>query len=241
MHAVTGEGVDLGRLSVTDGQIDSLWLFQGRTSQPRLQLMSPSITPTNPPTVADWQREMRFAYFGGAPGVLTSAVAWLVAGVVSVRLSSDRAIWALFIGGMLIHPVSLLLTKALGRPAKNSSKNPFAALAIATTVWMILMLPLAYGVSRLRIEWFFPAMLFIIGGRYLVFSSIYGARTFWLCGATLALAGFALGQAGAPPTFSAFSGAAIEGGFAIALFISSRREIPGSHPNGGTSEGSQAV
>lgn len=188
--------------------------------------MTPSSTTSTSPTVADWQREMRFAYYGGAPGVFTSAVAWLVAAFVSVRLSSDRAIWALFIGGMLIHPVSLVLTKALGRSAKHSSGNPFAALAGATTVWMILMLPLAYGVSRLHIEWFFPAMLFIIGGRYLVFSTIYGTRTFWVCGATLALAGLALARGDVSPTVSAFSGAAIEAAFAIAIFISSRE--PGS-------------
>jgi hypothetical protein len=188
--------------------------------------MTPSNSTCHSPTVADWQREMRVAYFGGAPGVITSAVAWLVAGIVSVRFSPDRGIWALFIGGMLIHPLSLLLTKALGRSSKHSAGNPFGALAMASTFWMILMLPLAYGASRLRIEWFFPAMLFIIGGRYLIFTTIYGARIFWICGATLALAGLALGRASAPPMFSAFSAAAIEAVFAIALFGSSRRQTP---------------
>lgn len=177
-------------------------------------------------TVADWQRDMRSAYFDGAPGVMTSAVAWLVAGVVSVRVSPERAIFALFVGGMLIHPVSTLLTKALGRSGKHRSGNPFAALAGASTVWMILMLPLAYGVSRVHLEWFFPAMLCIIGGRYLTFASIYGARTFWIGGATLAAAGLALARTSASPTFSAFTGAAIEAAFAIALFVSSRRKIP---------------
>jgi len=188
-------------------------------------IMTELKTTIHSPTVADWQREMRFAYFGGAPGVITSAAVWLVAGIISVRISSDQAIWALFIGGMLIHPVSLLLTKALGQSAKHSPGNPFAALAGATTVWMILMLPLAYGASRLHIEWFFPAMLLIIGGRYLTFSTIYGGRTFWVCGATLVLAGLLLARANASPTLSAFSGAAIKGAFAIALFVSSRREL----------------
>lgn len=167
---------------------------------------------------------MRFAYFGGAPGMMTSAVVWLIAGVVSVRMSSDRAIWTLFVGGMLIHPVSLLLTKALGRSAKHSAGNPFGSLALATTFWMILMLPLAYGASRLHIEWFFPAMLLIIGGRYLTFSTIFGARIFWICGATLALAGLALGRANASPALSAFSGAAIEAAFALTIFSTSRQD-----------------
>ena len=90
---------------------------------------------------------------------------------------------------------------------------------------MILMMPLAYGMSRLRIEWFFPAMLFIIGGRYLTFSTIFGARTYWFCGATLALTGLALGRVSASPAFGAFSGAVIEAAFAFAIFVTARREI----------------
>ena len=76
------------------------------------------------PTIADAQREMRIAYFGGAPGMLTSAVVWLTAGIVCLTISPERAVWALFIGGMLIHPVSVLLTKAIGRPGKHPATNP---------------------------------------------------------------------------------------------------------------------
>jgi hypothetical protein len=175
-------------------------------------------------TIAGAQREMRLAYYGGAPGMLTSAIVWLIAGIFSIRLSPDRAIWALFVGGMLIHPVSQLLTKALGRSARHGAGNPFGSLALATTFWMILMMPLAYGASRLRIEWFFPAMLFIIGGRYLTFSTLFGTRVYWFCGAALAVAGYLLGRAYASPAFGAFSGAAIEAGFAAAIFLTSRRE-----------------
>ena len=130
-------------------------------------------------TMVEAQREMRLAHYGGVPGMLTSATVWLVAGIVSLVGTSERAIWALFIGGMLISPVSRLLTKALGRTGKHSADNPLGTLALATTFWMILMMPLAYGVSRLHVEWFFPAMLLIIGGRYLTFSTIFGARIYW--------------------------------------------------------------
>lgn len=190
--------------------------------------MTPSQTETPLTTIAAAQREMRFAYYGGATGMITSATVWLVAGIVTKVMSPDRAIWALFIGGMLIHPLSLLLTKALGRAGKHHASNPFGSLALATTFWMILMLPLAYGASRLRIEWFFPAMLCIIGGRYLTFSTIFGTRIFWFCGAALALAGCALARANAAPEFGAFSGAAIEAGFAAIIFATTRREIVAS-------------
>ena len=64
-------------------------------------------------------------------------------------------------------------------------------LALASTAWMILMTPLAYGASRLRIAWFFPAMLLIIGGRYLTAAIMFGDRTYWAFGAALVLAGCA--------------------------------------------------
>ena len=179
---------------------------------------------THPTTIADAQREMRFAYYGGAPGMLTSAAVWLTAGVVSLRVSPERGVWALLIGGMLIHPVSLLLVKAIGRSGKHSPGNPFGSLALATTFWLVLSCVLAYTVSLLHIEWFFPAMLLVIGGRYLTFSTIFGARIYWACGAALVLAGYALWRTNAAPAYGAFSGAALEAGFALAIFATSRRE-----------------
>jgi hypothetical protein len=89
---------------------------------------------------------------------------------------------------------------------------------------MILSLPLAYTVSLLRIELFFPAMLFIIGGRYLTFSTVFGARIYWACGGALALAGYALARAHASPELGSFTGAAIEAAFAAAIFVTTRRE-----------------
>jgi hypothetical protein len=176
-------------------------------------------------TVADAQQEMRFAYYGGAPGMLTSAMVWLAAGLTASLVSPQRAVWTLFIGGMFIHPVSVLLTKAIGRPGSHSRGNPFGALALATTFWLILSCPLAYSVSLLRIEWFFPAMLFVIGGRYLSFSTIFGARIYWACGAALAIAGYLLARAHASPVLGAFTGAMIEMVFAMFIFAIARREI----------------
>ncbi len=185
--------------------------------------MSASSANSSSPTLAEAQREMRFAYYDGAPGLLTSATVWAIAGVVSLVTPPTRAIWTLLLGGMLIFPVSVLLTKALGRPGKHRADNPLGSLALATTFWMILMLSLAFGVSRLRPEWFFPAMLLIIGGRYLTFATLYGLRLYWICGAVLAATGCAIGLANAAPTLGAFAGAAIESGFAAVLFVSARR------------------
>jgi len=120
------------------------------------------------------QEDLRRSYFGGAPGMLVSAAAWFAAGLASVYWSNQQAVWVLFVGGMLIHPVSRLITRALGRSAKHAPGNPLGRLAQETTVWLILCLPLAFVVSQFMIEWFFPAMLFVIAGRYTVFATMFG-------------------------------------------------------------------
>lgn len=175
-------------------------------------------------TVADAQKDMRLAYLGGAPGLFASALAWLTAGLVAIVASPPLAVWTLFAGGMLIHPIGMLLTRALGRSAAPRSGNPLVALALETTVWLILSLPLAYAVSLLRIEWFFPAMLVVIGGRYFTFATLYGSRMYWACGGALALAGILLARADAPAATGALTGAAIETVFAAVILAAARRE-----------------
>jgi len=180
---------------------------------------APAVSSPDLNTTQAAQRDMRTAYLGGAPGVLVSGLVWAVACCVATWISPQRAVWALFIGGACIHPLSLVLVRLLGRSARHGRDNPLAALAMATTVWMIMMLPLAYGVSQLRIEWFFPAMLFVIGGRYLCFHTLYGNRLYWVMGAVLAIAGTVLFKLNAPVALGAMAGAAIEIVFAGILFL----------------------
>lgn len=175
-------------------------------------------------TLAGAQRDMRSAYLDGAPGVLVSGLVWAMAACVALWLSPQRAVWALFVGGVFIHPLSVVLVRLLGRSGRHAAGNPLGPLAMATTFWMILMLPLAYGVSMLRIDLFFPAMLFVIGGRYLCFQTLYGNRLYWLIGAVLAVSGYGLAACNAAVAVGAFAGALIEVGFAGVLLASARRE-----------------
>ena len=184
-----------------------------------------SITPT---TIADAQLDMRIAYYDGAPGILCSGIVWLLAGVVALKLSAQHAVWTLLIGGMFIHPAAILLNKLLGRSGKHHRSNPLASLAMASTFWMIMCLVLAYGVSMLRIEWFFPAVLLIIGGRYMTFATLYGMRIYWVIGIVLAAAAYPLCALGASPASGALAGGAIEVGFAAAVFLISDRTARGA-------------
>lgn len=184
---------------------------------------TPSASSLDLTTLAAAQRDMRLAYMDGAPGVLVSGLAWAVAGCVATWISPQRAVWALFVGGVFIHPVTVLLVRLLGRTGRHAHGNPLGALAMATTFWMIMMLPLAYGVSLLRVDLFFPAMLFVIGGRYLCFQTLYGNRLYWIFGAVLALAGYGIVKLNAPVALGAFAGAAIEAVFAGLLMAGARR------------------
>ena len=173
-------------------------------------------------TVAGAQKDMRTAYLGGVPGLFVSGTVWTIAGLVCLWKSPQDAVWALYAGGVLIHPVSSLLTRLLGRSGKHAAGNPFGMLAFATTIWMIMMLALAYGIALWRIELFFPAMLFVIGGRYLTFATVFGTKLFWVCGAVLGLAGYVLAMRHAAPVVGAFTGAAIEITFGCILAFSHR-------------------
>ncbi len=168
-------------------------------------------------TVAAAQHDLRFAFVGGAPGMFASAAVWLAAGIVALMDSPRTAVLALFAGGMFIHPVGVLIAKACGRPGAHRAGNPLGALALESTGLMLLVLPLAYVVSLHRIEWFFPAMLLVIGGRYLTFATLYGLRVYWACGGTLAVAAWAVAAAGAAPAAGAFTGAAVETVFAVVI------------------------
>jgi hypothetical protein len=174
-------------------------------------------------TVAQAQADMRVGYLSGAPGVAASATAWLVAAGVALAVSPTAAIWALLVGGTLIHPASILVTKLLGSPGTHAAANPLAGLALESTFWLLAGIAIALGVQALRPAWFFPAMLLLIGGRYLTFQTIYGIRLYWVLGAGLCGAGISLVLLTAPVFASALTGAVLELVFAAALYTQARR------------------
>ena len=169
------------------------------------------------------QADMRHAYLGGSAGIFASSLAWLSAALVAHFVSSRAGIAALFVGGMLIHPAAILLSKLLGRSGSHAKDNPLARLAIETTIWLLFAIPLAFLLSFQRAEWFFVAMLATIGGRYFTFSTLYGLRIYWAIGAALALAAFGLAATNAGATPVATAGGVIELVFAGVVFASARQ------------------
>lgn len=166
---------------------------------------------------------MRYAYLSGAPGVFVSGCVWLGSALVAGWKSPSVAVVSLLVGGAFIHPLSVLLCKGLGRAGAHAPGNALGTLAIEGTFWLLGGIAVAYGLSVLRLEWFFPAMLILIGGRYLTFQTVYGLRVYWVCGTVLSLTGTALAVGRAPAYLSALSGGILELLFTASIVAMSRR------------------
>lgn len=178
-------------------------------------------------TVLDAQADMRRGYYSGATGIVASGLAWSAAAVTAVVHSPERAIWILLIGGVLIYPIGLLLCRLLGASGTHTKGNPFGELAGASTFWLIFSLPIAYVVGLNQPAWFFSAMLLTIGGRYLVFATIYGMRLYWPLGLGLAAAGAVLAWQSASALIIVAAGAAIELVFGVVAIVQHRRWMAG--------------
>lgn len=164
------------------------------------------------------QEDMRNAYGNGSLGVLVSGAVWVAASLVVNYYSAQNGIWTLIIGGMFIFPLSILIDKLVGLRGAHDKNNPLGQLAMEGTIWMIACIPLAYGVSLIKSEWFFQGMLLIIAGRYLTFASLYGMRLYWLLGAALGAAAYGLFTLQANAFVSALTGGLTEIAFGIGMY-----------------------
>jgi len=165
---------------------------------------------------------MRNVYLSGSSGILVSGIVWLIAGTLSMYASKQTGFIAFFIGGMLIHPTSILIAKLLKRKGKHLKENPLGHLAMESTVILFIGLFVVYSLFQTHSNWLFPIMLMIIGVRYLIFQSIYGLKIYWVLGLILIGAG-CLGVS-TNYTFSTFGiiGGLIEFIFSILIFKKDR-------------------
>ncbi len=176
-------------------------------------------------TFIEAQEDMRKSYFGGGPGAFVSGVVWLTAGITAVVSTKQISVLVFFFGGMLIHPLGIILSKALNRSGKHKKGNPLSSLALESTFMLFIGLFIAYLVLQIRPNWFFSIMILIIGGRYLVFSSIYGMRIYWAFGTTLILSGFGGFLFNAPFHLIGLTGGIIEILFSFIILYLEKRNL----------------
>lgn len=173
--------------------------------------------------IAKAQADMRAAYVGGSPGVLVSGLVWLVAGWLWDRSGVESGFTALFVGGILIFPASLLVSRLVFRAPKVATANPLERLALESTFTLFAGSLLAYCFLRVAPELAFPAMAVAIGVRYFVFRTVYGSAIFWVLGGALATLGAAVALTGmALPVNLALIVGALEVAFSALILLFGR-------------------
>lgn len=142
-------------------------------------------------TVDDAQAQVRAAFVGGGPGAIVSGLVWLAAAWVLAQGTRDQAFSTLFLGGILIFPLSSLICRfGFGRSASVKG-NPLGLVALESTIAMIAGLIAAWLMLAVRPVAVFPVAALAVGTHYFAFKTAYGDRTFWVLGAALTMVGCA--------------------------------------------------
>lgn len=128
--------------------------------------------------VLDAQREVRSVYIGGFWGQLVSSIIWLASAAAGTWTTPKAAILVVVIGGFFIFPVTQMLLRLSGRRASTSRENPFHWLGMQVAFVLPLSMLLLVPVGLYRLEWFFPALMILLGAHYLPFATLYGMRIF---------------------------------------------------------------
>jgi Family of unknown function (DUF7010) len=167
------------------------------------------------------QREVRSVYVGGFWGQLVSSVIWLASAALGTWVTPKASILTVVIGGFFIFPLTQMMLRLSGRPARVSKGNSFHFLgmqiAFALPFSMLLLVP----VGLYHLNWFFPALMILLGAHYLPFASLYGMRMFLFLAGILIAAGVVIAQ-----YFSAtFSLGAWVAGLALFVFAWIGRSI----------------
>lgn len=143
--------------------------------------------------VAAAQREVRTVFLGGFVGQLVSAVLWATSTLLATYVSTRAGIVTLALGGALIYPVTSTILRMTRGRGSLSKENPLGALAMQVAFTIPCALPVVAGAALYKLNWFYPAMLVIVGAHYLPFVFLYGMRAFYALAAAMVAAGIMIG------------------------------------------------
>lgn len=146
--------------------------------------------------IVDAQREMRRRYLGGFFGQLVSGLLWLASAALGLWVSATAAIATLVIGGFFIFPLTELLLRLSGKKISLSVDNSLRILGMQVAFVLPLSMPLLIAVGLYRLNWFYPALMILLGAHYLPFAFLYGMRMFWALGFLLVGAGILIAMYG---------------------------------------------
>jgi len=143
--------------------------------------------------VSEAQRQVRTTYRGGLAGQLVSGAIWLASAAAATWSTHTLAVLVLVGGGFFIFPLTMLALKLAGRAATTPKGNPLNALAVQVAFTVPFVLPVVLALTRRAPQWFYPALMLVVGAHYLPFMFLYGMWQFALLAAALIAGGIVLG------------------------------------------------
>lgn len=144
--------------------------------------------------IQDAQREMRSVYIGGFWGQLVSSVIWLASAAVGTWVTPRASILTVVIGGFFIFLLTQMLLRLSGRRARVSKENTFHSLGMQVAFVLPFSMLLLVPVGLYNLNWFFPALMVLLGAHYLPFATLYGMRMFLFLAGILIGAGVVIAQ-----------------------------------------------
>jgi hypothetical protein len=144
--------------------------------------------------IQDAQREVRSVYVGGFWGQLVSSVIWLVSAAFGTWVSPKGSIRTVVIGGFFIFPLTQMMLRLSGRPARVNKGNSFHFLGMQIAFVLPFSMLLLVPVGLYNLHLFFPALMVLLGAHYLPFATLYGMRMFLFLAGILMAAGVVIAQ-----------------------------------------------
>ena len=129
-------------------------------------------------TISEAQREIRTRFVGGFYGQFVSGVLWLTSAGLAVARGPRASIIVLLVGGFFIFPVTELLIRTIGERRPVRPANALQSLGMQIAFVLPLSMPLLLPVALYRLNWFYPAMMILLGAHYLPFVFLYGMPMF---------------------------------------------------------------
>jgi hypothetical protein len=139
--------------------------------------------------VHDAQRESRTVFVGGLFGQLVTSAIWLAAAALGTWVSPRASILMVVLGGFFIFPLTQLTLRLTGRPASLSRGNPLGMLAVQIAFTLPVSMLLLIPVANFHLNWFYPALMILVGAHFLPFVFLYGMRMFYALAAILVACG----------------------------------------------------
>ncbi|MGH9575709.1 MAG: DUF7010 family protein [Candidatus Acidiferrales bacterium] len=141
--------------------------------------------------IRDAQREIRTGAIGGFWGQLLYSALYFASAAVGTWVTPKASILTAVIGAFFVFPLMQVMLRLEGRQPM-SKKNPFYWLCMQIAFVLPFSMLLLWPVGLYRLNWFFPALMILVGAHYLPFATSYGMRMFLFLAGILIAEGYVI-------------------------------------------------